>query len=842
MRTKAEIEQELRDALTSPAWRSLKNSLLGNELIALATNSVYLSEAGYERFYRNLYPETASLGGLCSLSSAYEVPFCNFRPYTCKVRLTHDTVIPPFALKCVIGSVTYTNLSYIDATEETVVTLYQGDVFYTTNYQGSLTDHGITASQTALSLVSDADGISYVTLSTTTIPDSVWLWTEGDGAFLYTLKNAVNSESEAYNFTLSRDASNKLRVTFGDGVTGARLGTTSFVAYYMNATFTNPALPESGSTITLNGTSLQAECLSLSAGLQDSLYEARSQFKSYLAKHSVVATKDQVKAFVESYPSVISSVVETGDLNHVIVYVKPTNPTDTEFEALQEQLRIYGEIVTQYKVVSGSPLQLSIELRSSTPLALDQKSKVTSLVESLTAYEELPYKVSLSPLSISSQILEDAQLSVDVTFKLKQPLSSERVQTLALPTDNVSIYNDSGLIAWTSLGELYGFTASSFIPLQQIFSIGDFTLSTSNQDVYIYDTVNNRLRKDIIQSLSLTGLKDIVEGEDYYLTSSSTSAPSESTSISLFRKTSVWDSSSNIMMSSSSVRIFSFQSGSSSISGGIPQGVYQAVFNNQNTPLSRLSALNGTDLYTVCNLNNTLWLYRFAFTASGSYFSQDPSFSKSIAATNNTFKIINTSKVGNVILVSFMSDNTPQWYGFHLSEGYSCLSANPSTFNSSVTSDSLVDFRATPSIFIAVTTSDDSDYKIVFAEGVSVMMTSEAINLTLKSQTTTSPVISSPSEPVRIVGGTATTTFLEAHPSDSHTILYVYTHASNTLTSVTPSEAIPTLTSIGSISEDQLSIDVANQLIPSYVQYESTSPLYQLNNHYYIVAEPPIWC
>ena len=141
-----------------------------------------------------------------------------------------------------------------------------------------------------------------------------------------------------------------------------------------------------------------SDILSEFSGTEDSIVNARKTLKSNLAKSSVVATKDQIRACVNSHPNVVDSFVVRGsEKNSVITYIKPRSAGDV-YDDVVEELRLYGEIVTTYKALEG--IRVQIILSTFEEVSEEGKVQITSYLLNRLAYLELPYKTSIYRLPI----------------------------------------------------------------------------------------------------------------------------------------------------------------------------------------------------------------------------------------------------------------------------------------------------------------------------------------------------------------------------------------------------------------------------------------------------------
>ena len=243
-RSRSELKQLLEKSLLqgqgSAIWYNLRQSLLGQELINLGASVLALSEAEFETFYRNLFPDTADMRGLIYLSNAYQVPFVEFNPAYLKVSLPYDseavgTVYAPFSIVAVAGSVKYTNISYVKASESlsdlTEVILYQGNVKCVDSNNAHLDLGFLNVSyETPLKYYVDSDANNqqqYVKLSKNALPSSVYVF-DTDVVAPVAKYDAVSADPNILSYSLVKGYDQILDVMFGDNIMSKGLGSTNF--------------------------------------------------------------------------------------------------------------------------------------------------------------------------------------------------------------------------------------------------------------------------------------------------------------------------------------------------------------------------------------------------------------------------------------------------------------------------------------------------------------------------------------------------------------------------------------------------------------------------------------
>jgi len=514
-RSRSELKQLLEKSLLqgqgSAIWYNLRQSLLGQELINLGASVLALSEAEFETFYRNLFPDTADMRGLIYLSNAYQVPFVEFNPAYLKVSLPYDseavgTVYAPFSIVAVAGSVKYTNISYVKASESlsdlTEVILYQGNVKCVDSNNAHLDLGFLNVSyETPLKYYVDSDANNqqqYVKLSKNALPSSVYVF-DTDVVAPVAKYDAVSADPNILSYSLVKGYDQILDVMFGDNIMSKGLGSTNFAIYYLDCTFNLYA--DTPITLQIPG-QLEIELdsvyiLSRNNGEQDSVVLARQSLKAQLAKNSVLATADQIRSYVNSFPNIIDShVVKGDDLNEVITYTKPVSQLDLSHDDIQEMLRLYGELVTTYKVQNGTPVSVRILLRSWQILSTDKQTQIKNFLVDALAYNKLPYK---SNLSVSVLTAMCAAYSTTLLFSIVLSLGIKNMTMILLkmrPVVNTLQFMENALLkAWDYNGEVFGYLTTKVLKLQQAFKFGDFYIIESNENpdiVNVFDLSTGR--------------------------------------------------------------------------------------------------------------------------------------------------------------------------------------------------------------------------------------------------------------------------------------------------------------------------------------------------------------
>lgn len=540
MRTKDVLSKLLRDRLTSPVWANLKRALLGNELIEFGANVLELNDLAYEVLHNDLYVDTASLKGAIYISKAFEVPFYDFKPSFIKITMPVDggIVYPPFSVVITAGTVRYTNVEYVTgstSTKSSAVTLYQGNVVCATQDYSQAPDLGflnVTPTPVVAFYIDDAFGRTerYVKLSRTVIPTSVY------GYVLDTLyrplspRTPLNSDPTIWNFALIKGYDNITNVHFGNGENDKILGAETIFIFYLDCTFNKHKnasfmFSRAGEAATLFP---DADIISEFGGEETSEVQRKTSLKAELAKNSVAATFSQIRAYVNSFPEVSDSnpTKDTSIVNNIIVYIKPVNIAETDFSDLEENLRIYGEIVTTYKAVRGTPTYIDVILTALSPVTGSAKNEILSRLEQELSYDTLTYKsdVSVSLLAAIASEYTSAGVSIDLKITLDY-LGEFRTSLGIRPSPNsLQIKVGTTLVAWDSFGAVFGYNTSSIFSFSSnTFKIGDLIYTqgvTGIGNPYAFlGVLPSRQASLTSNAIDIQGITNAISEEDYFVVS-----------------------------------------------------------------------------------------------------------------------------------------------------------------------------------------------------------------------------------------------------------------------------------------------------------------------------------
>lgn len=489
---KTEIYNNLSGSLNSNIWQQLKAGLLGRELLSFGTEVIAGAEIVKESLTQSLFIENADINGIVTASNALEIPLQKIKPASVKLKVTtaSEQHFAPFTLKFSIGSITFTNIDYVSSEE--IIELYQGNVVSsfsnpaqgTANFLSLRVDNVKTWSNFYEFTTSEYYS-KYIKLGTKALASSLRIFSK-EGAVILPITEfnplITDPALVLYKTRLGWDKS--VNVLFGNGLWGAPLDytTKSYQAIWLELT-TSDFDPTQGTLKHTPQGSIIAEDLdftlnSYSRSADEDLPWLRNKIRSENAKNSVIATKDQIKNFVKAFNSVIdcSVVRSTIKQNTLLIYVKPTTDNDTNFSFIEDNLILYGEQTTDYKVQKGVPFLFVILL--STPDIIDSgiKSLIVNYLQTLYSYETLEYSKQLNSSEISSAVSQFTDKSILVALQITEPLSEENKISFLPKPGTIELLLGNTVIGWDAAGLIYSKKAGTPQNFKDVIGTGDFLL------------------------------------------------------------------------------------------------------------------------------------------------------------------------------------------------------------------------------------------------------------------------------------------------------------------------------------------------------------------------------
>lgn len=506
MTTKAQYTQWIEQQLNSPTWNSLKTSFIGRELIEYAATILYLSDQQKLSIQDNQYPDTADLPSMLLMAFNKDIAVDLNKPAYVKLSNIGANLTSPYQASLKSGNILFTNYDYIVPGK--AATLYQGQV--KTMYTEELSSIQ-ESERLPMTVYYDVEEESYfVKLGKAAIAESVRVIKEDGSLFVLSEYDSLREDPEADVIKIKRNTDASLNVYFGNGVWGKKYDSAlNYQVIWLEGT--QEEFDITSLQMTINNENIQFEIESYDSGKTDDISYTRKMLKAAIDKLSVVATEPQIKAYVNSYPTIIDSEIEL-DLeqpNKVTIYVKPTLIDDTIFDQIQDGLNLYGEVVTQYLIQRGEPLYYYVILEKIGTITQQKQIEIEELIRQNLAYENQPYVSQVSSIRLNELIspVSKGTVIVSILFRL---YFEEVSQVINLPTrpyrGTIQIIQNNEVIGWDSEGILYGALEPIEIALNNFIKLGDFFLSGGDKVLSYNDTFT--IAANNTGAIPLSGLLD----------------------------------------------------------------------------------------------------------------------------------------------------------------------------------------------------------------------------------------------------------------------------------------------------------------------------------------------
>lgn len=478
---KEEIKQKLDQSLNSPTWNELKQSFIGRELIEYGTSVIFLSQQQVTSIQNNQYVDTADLQSLLMYCFNRDIPVNINRPAYIKASVETDNLLLPYSVTLTSGKVSFSNIGYVDGQE--VTTFYQGTV--NAMYTKVLANIQETETQRFTVYYDVDEGSYFIKLGKDAMFESVRAYTEKGSVQIISEYDILREDPDANVMKLKRGYDKSLNLYFGNGIWGAKYSSQyNYHIVWLNTTQST----FDATNITFNSTygSLPFVIESSDAGLSDDISMTRENARAGIAKLSVAATEPQIRAVVNNCLPVLDCLVSPSQTepNKVTIYVKPKVVTDTIFDSITDKLNLFGEIVTQYVVKRGEPINFYVYLKANSAIAQSTKNDIEQVIKDYLSYDVQPYKMNVSSITINDRIYSLALGKVIASIKLKQHLDIA-TNEIMLPTrpyrGTIEVYQGSNLVGWDTEGLLYGAFDPIQVNLTNLFKFGDFFISCGNQ-------------------------------------------------------------------------------------------------------------------------------------------------------------------------------------------------------------------------------------------------------------------------------------------------------------------------------------------------------------------------
>lgn len=476
---KEDIRVKLERRLNSNTWRSLKTSALGRELIEYATNLLFYNSVISETWKRNSYPETSDISGILNLSYALHVPVDVFSPSYVKIKIKGTRVYKPFELKMKFGNISFTNIGYVD--ENTVCFLYQG-IVKTYVDSGDVVDFSYTLRDqitTYKDITGESTHSEYQKLGAYAMSDSVQVFKRKISSVIPVSNwSPLITNKESDIIRIKKGLDNSLNVYWGDGEWGKIKDTSAFYQIiYLESTFED--FEPDGLALYAGDELVEYELMSSDMGKPYDLERAKVMLEAEIARLTAVVSSSQIKAFVKKDSAVLDCKVSAEAGNLIRVYVKPVTVGDEIFDSVEENLTLYGEILSKYKVVPGVPLMFSVILVPLKDIVESQKKEIKSLVESELAYKKLEYSEVISSSRITELVNTNYPGFASGMILLQSTLvTNGEVELQVHPMKGTISLKDGEVVkGWDSEGSIYAFEDDENPITGKIRRLGDFYLS-----------------------------------------------------------------------------------------------------------------------------------------------------------------------------------------------------------------------------------------------------------------------------------------------------------------------------------------------------------------------------
>lgn len=447
MKSKEEYKQLILGALRGVVWERLQNALLGRELIHFGATVNELISGQYDTLLKGLAPEYADYDGLAVLGYHQGIAYDLIRPTKAQFNVTLAQGVKPFQLELQIGASHFYNISY-EETGEKLVTLYKGTVCYTT-FAGPVDDPVYPGKYNPSGRYRE-NGRLYVKLPQNTLVGSLRVYLRQEKGPIPQQFKFVPGQAE--NVRVWRALDKTLCV----GVTNME-GATNLECYYLVGEVDTPDLNEGNLSYPDGEVSISAE---VSQG-SDSVEAARESLILESGKVSALATREQVVAYVNSFPQVKDSNPEVTDNNKVTVWVKPEY--QASYDAIEEGLRLYGELVMDWRVEEGIPITFQIGLAATgDALAFEQRAIVENKVYEWVE-QNLRYTTEVSTAWLMQAIPEYIS-QVSLVMRVAQLVTGTQIGLVATPTEgSIEIEKGGKVVAWDGRGYLKGYLTQETI-------------------------------------------------------------------------------------------------------------------------------------------------------------------------------------------------------------------------------------------------------------------------------------------------------------------------------------------------------------------------------------------
>lgn len=504
-RTIDEIYSELVSRLSArsgSSWSSLKDSLVGKELLYTGANIISMTEQVAEEVNGVVDISRYGIDRLISYAYTQDVPIDFGRPSSIRVQLLGSAatgqVCSPFQVSLSVGSQTFYNIDY--CTLDAPIDLYAGSLCYTAS-QAPLSLPFVFAGgqfqawRLYLELQEGQYQSSYIKLGSDVISSSVWVFAQsatggvGSGpVFPYTSYNAALSSPDAKLYKVRGLWDYTTCVLFGDSNWAQRISPAEFnyEIVWLRASYQG-FTPSTSSTLTVldlagNRSTYTAgqgfTILSSTQGAQNSLSYARSMVTVGVFASQGLVTETQIRNYVSSVQGVQSLYLAvSGD--SVSVYVKPVYQSDTAFGFIEDYLYQYGVSGIWYSVTLGHPIDFIIRLSATSMQGALQLLSARSYLQQLYSYDSVTMDTQVSSAQVQQELSLQSISGVVATVLAREPV----------PEDTSGVFKLSGLPARGTLqlvdasGRVLGFDVDGLF--KEYLNLTDFQVPQFSSGVSV---------------------------------------------------------------------------------------------------------------------------------------------------------------------------------------------------------------------------------------------------------------------------------------------------------------------------------------------------------------------
>lgn len=529
---------ELIGSRSGSSWSSLKDSLVGKELLWAGANIVSATELLSDSVNGVLDLSRYDLRQLLSYAYTNEVPVDLSRPASVKISFSgfssrSPQTFAPFSLCLRVGNSSFYNIGYCDTSGE--VDLYQGVPQYVvsgSDFRSSLpfpasdlTDGG--PWRLYLELREGRYQSSYVKLGSDVLSSSVWVFARSIGTsgsdygpvFPYTSYNASLSNPSAKLYKVRSLWDESCVVLFGDSNWAQPVlpSQYDYCIVWLRGTYTRFTVT-SGLSLEVTGASSVSSLKQLSRsesgvgfrivssvdGESPSLSYARNYVISSIFRDSGLVTETQIRNFVLSFPSVQSTYLSVSPQS-VDVYVKPVTEGDTAFGFIADYLYQYGVSGIRYSVSVATALPFIISLRASTSDSSSSLIQAQNYLRQLYSYANVTLSTRVSSALVQQELTLQGLNGIVATLYARESVPDDTGGSFTLQSlpavGSIVLRDRSGLpLGFDSDGrfkeyvELSSTLASSLNSEGVMVSgVGDYVWLGGNNVSYLVSLLDGRL-------------------------------------------------------------------------------------------------------------------------------------------------------------------------------------------------------------------------------------------------------------------------------------------------------------------------------------------------------------